>query len=367
MVSWRSLAYLLTLGTEAFALGAPQDVVCATQLGPVSVANVPRTTLREVEKITVTKRVIRKVNIIIIPIARVTKTLTTVKKVTTTSTADPDTDVVTETVYDTTWVTSPIEVIETAFSTSTTYNTIWTPVIIPTSPGFVPIQSDPKFVPKLKARVPKVQQQENRIVVGAPDSPQPMNPPQYPQRVDCTSKVRSTSTNVVRVTVDGLRLTLFAVTRIQWSTSTSTIMSMEYPDRVTEIVTKRVPTTETKYTNHVITTTIIESSMEEVTLPLPGGTSYAACQSNNFIFQANRQMGIRSYNIWGAWADDMGEGYDMEACCIECAKRPDCMGSSYTWFGASCTLWMSTTPATCQAGTPATFGSYNTGWGKSWI
>lgn len=65
-------------------MGAPQDVVCATQLGPVSVANVPRTTSREVEKITVTERVIRKIKIIIIPIARVTKTLTTVKKVTTT-------------------------------------------------------------------------------------------------------------------------------------------------------------------------------------------------------------------------------------------------------------------------------------------
>ncbi|RTE81699.1 hypothetical protein BHE90_003729 [Fusarium euwallaceae] len=320
MVSWRSLACLLALSAEALPLGAPQDIVCATQLGPVSVANVPRTTSREVEKITVTKRVIPKVSIIIIPIAPVTKTLTAVKKVTTTSTADRDTDVVTETVYDTTWVTSPVEVIETAYSTSTstTYNIIFTPVVITTSPGFVPIQSDPKFVPKLKARAPKVQQQANGIAVGAPVSPQPTNPPQYLQRVDCTSKIRSTSTNVVRVTVDGLRLTLFA-----------------YPDHVTEIVTRRVPTTETKYTNHVTTTTIVESSVEEVTLPLPGGTSYAACQSNNFIFQANRQMGIRSYSIWGAWADDMGEGYDMEGCCIECAKRPDCMGSSYTWFGAS--------------------------------
>ncbi|KAL6361093.1 hypothetical protein LRP88_04555 [Fusarium phalaenopsidis] len=203
MVAWRSLTCLLTFGAEAFALGAPQDVVCATQLGPISVANVPRTTSREVEKITITKRVIHKVNIIIIPIARVTKTLTAVKKVRTTQTADPDTDVVTETVYDTTWVTIPIEVIETAYSTSTTYNTIWTPVVIPTSPGFVPIQSNPKFVPKLKARAPKAQQQANRIAVGAPDSPLSMNTLQYPHRVDCTSKIRSTSANVVRATVDG--------------------------------------------------------------------------------------------------------------------------------------------------------------------
>lgn len=123
---------------------------------------------------------------------------------------------------DTTWVASPGEVIETTYLTSTTYNTIWTPVIIPTSPGFVPIQSDPKFVPKLKARATKAQQQANRIAVGAPDSPQPMNLPQYPQRVDCTSTVRSASTNVVRVTVYGLKLTLFVVTKTQWSTAAST-------------------------------------------------------------------------------------------------------------------------------------------------
>ncbi|KAJ4182487.1 hypothetical protein NW767_013853 [Fusarium falciforme] len=87
----------------------------------------------------------------------ITKILTTVKKVMTTQTADHGTDVVIETVYDTTWVTSPVEVIETAYSTLTTYNTIWAPVVIPTSPGFVPNQSDPKFVPKLNARAPKAQ------------------------------------------------------------------------------------------------------------------------------------------------------------------------------------------------------------------
>lgn len=89
--------------------------------------------------------------------------------------------------------------------------------------------------------------------------------------MDCTPKVRSTSTNVVRVTVDELKLTLFAVTKSQWSTATSTITSVKYPDYVTEIVTKRVPTTETKYTNHVTTTTVVESCMSRVSSKIDAG------------------------------------------------------------------------------------------------
>lgn len=117
---------------------------------------------------------------------------------------------------------------------------------MPKSPGFIPIRSDPKFVPKLKAREPNSQQQANRIAIDTPDSLQHMNPPQYPQRMDCTSTVRSTSTNVVRAAVDGLELTLFAVTKTQWSTGPLTITLVKYPDHVTEIVTERVPTAETK-------------------------------------------------------------------------------------------------------------------------
>lgn len=90
MVALKStLLAILALGNEAFA--ATTGVICATKLGTVSVASnkIPRATVTVKNQITVIKKVIRKVNVIVVPQPRTT-TETQISKTTVTTDADPD-------------------------------------------------------------------------------------------------------------------------------------------------------------------------------------------------------------------------------------------------------------------------------------
>jgi hypothetical protein len=96
MVSLKSLVVLLALGTEALA-GLNKPAVCSTILGTKTVKNVPTSTLTNIKKITITKRIIRRVNVVVIPVAKTT-TIKTTKTDTTVSTAPKETDTVWSTV-----------------------------------------------------------------------------------------------------------------------------------------------------------------------------------------------------------------------------------------------------------------------------
>lgn len=96
MVSFKSALLLLALGTEALAATAPNPV-CNSRLGTVSVAKIPRVTSTVVQKVTVVKKVIRRINVYVIPRPRTTTVTDTVQE-TVVETADPEVDTATETV-----------------------------------------------------------------------------------------------------------------------------------------------------------------------------------------------------------------------------------------------------------------------------
>jgi hypothetical protein len=95
MVSLKSLFVFLALGAEALAAASP-SLVCATDLDTISIQNVPTSTATTVKRITVIKKVIRKVNVVVIPVAKTT-TIRTTEYTTTTVPAGPDTDTETST------------------------------------------------------------------------------------------------------------------------------------------------------------------------------------------------------------------------------------------------------------------------------
>lgn len=95
MVSLKSLFVFLTLGTEVLAAASP-SLVCATDLGTKSIKNVPTSTATTVKRITVVKKVIRKVNVVVVPVAKTT-TVRTTEYTTTTVVAGPETETETST------------------------------------------------------------------------------------------------------------------------------------------------------------------------------------------------------------------------------------------------------------------------------
>jgi hypothetical protein len=96
MVSFKSALLLLALGAEALAASAPNPV-CTSRLGTVSVSKIPRATSTVVQKVTVVKKVIRRINVYVIPRPRTTTVTDTVQE-TVVETADPDVETATEVV-----------------------------------------------------------------------------------------------------------------------------------------------------------------------------------------------------------------------------------------------------------------------------
>jgi hypothetical protein len=98
MVSVKFVILFLALGTEALAATA-STMTCFTKLGTSSIASnkIPRATTTVSNKITVVKRIVRKVNVVVVPRPRTT-VQTEISKTTVTTQADPDVEIATETV-----------------------------------------------------------------------------------------------------------------------------------------------------------------------------------------------------------------------------------------------------------------------------
>jgi hypothetical protein len=96
MVALKSVLLGFALGTEALAVTTP-SVVCNSKLGTSSIPSnkIPRATTTVDYKVTITKKFIRKVNVIVIPRPRTT-TVTETSKTTTTTVAPADVETATE-------------------------------------------------------------------------------------------------------------------------------------------------------------------------------------------------------------------------------------------------------------------------------
>ncbi|ENH71438.1 hypothetical protein FOC1_g10007670 [Fusarium oxysporum f. sp. cubense race 1] len=222
MVAVKSILLLLALGTES--LVASQSVICQSKLGTKSIpaSKIPRATTTIHNKVTVQKKVIRKVNVVVVP-RPTTTTPIEVKTITETTEADPDIETAIETKTD---LTTTIEVrlhtttsVSTSYTTTTRYTTTST---IRAPAGFTPAKG-PDWRPKVKVR-------DSVKERAAPDVfPAGLQlSPEYVQRIDCTNKVPTTSVKVTTVTVKGTRVTAKPKTKIKLVTVESVIPVEHY-------------------------------------------------------------------------------------------------------------------------------------------
>ncbi|KAF4994723.1 hypothetical protein FDECE_13030 [Fusarium decemcellulare] len=238
----RLLLFILTFGGQALA-ALPNDVTCSSLLGPNKVAKIPTSTVSVTQKITVTKKVVLKVQRVVLGPA---KTITSTSTSTSTSTTIADPATKTATVFESKaeWVT------ETRYATSTviteevktvSYSTVTT--IFP-SPGFQSAKQVPGYVPKFKVRdapakivgLPKNMQVVR--VKGIPGNQKVVAvPEQYVQRVDCTKRIRSSSTVTTKVTVTASNIYPPPATKTKMVTVTETQTSTVYPADATTTIT----------------------------------------------------------------------------------------------------------------------------------
>ncbi|KAJ4250901.1 hypothetical protein NW762_011551 [Fusarium torreyae] len=355
MVAVKSLFGLLALGVGAIATAANPSLVCATDLGTKSVKSVPTTTSTTVKKVTVTMKVIRKVNIIVIPVAKTT-TITTTQSATSTSTADPDTKTATSTVTVESTIKSTRTATATTTSTSTTFTTRFITSTVAAPNGFTAVLDDPLYLAKRDAKkVGKVQ-----MLTAQPVS-------MYPQRVRCVKEVPSYSTKIVSTTVQGARTTLKAATKTKTSTITTTIISTKYPDDVSTTVTTAISNTVTDYTDTTTTTTLTQTVTVES--QVPQSTVYDACSNENILLTAN---GGGRVVAWVDVTSDtvptiFGDGYTPAACCAECAQRPSCrisiLGKLYGFdftTTTTCSIFLTMDTSKCANGQQPVFARYVT-------
>ncbi|KAH7184632.1 uncharacterized protein B0J16DRAFT_340254 [Fusarium flagelliforme] len=313
MVAIKSALTLLALGAHA-AL-AVSDVICSSELGTKSIQSnkIPRATTTVSERITIVKKFIRKVNVVVV--ARpYTTTETTTVQTTVISTADPDVKTATSHVTET--QTEIEDRSHTAFSTTiiSTTTTKYNTQTIPAPPGFTKIRDSPDYVKR--ADIPNAIPFLPAGRAGAPE--------QYVQRIRCT-KVPVTSTKYTTTTIQGPRKTI-RKTNTRLVSTTETVTETEYPDDVTTTVTETSSPTVTEYNDVTSTSTMIESVTVETQLPVE---LYLACSEENIISTANGGKALFYRNTIGITYDTlaitgMANAYE---CCAACMKNPKCLSS----------------------------------------
>ncbi|KAF5550125.1 hypothetical protein FPHYL_9447 [Fusarium phyllophilum] len=347
MVALKSILFLLAFGTEA--LGATTEVICQSQYGTKSIASnkVPRATLTVMNQITVIKKVIRKVNVVVVPRAKTTTETETEIQVTTTY-ADTDVETATETetgefTRDETSDLSRADCLDiqttnrvmllarTSTSVTSTTTAKYTTATIDAPSGFVPIKEVQGYVARVKAR-----------------GPVPRATTAYLQRIDCTKKIPTTTTKTITTTVKGARITLKPKTVTKKTTSIFVITVTEYGPQVTETETETFTELRVNLARRTQTQTIPETvTVESI---VPADPFYAACSANNLASTANGGKRIADFNPWKEHRTISISGLTSAyACCVECQKKQNCLMSRSSAGGATCWLYLTPSDDACSA------------------
>ncbi|KAJ4243833.1 hypothetical protein NW762_014711 [Fusarium torreyae] len=346
MVALKSFIVLLGFSAEALCAASP-PAVCSTALGTKTVVNVPTSTTTAVQKITVVKRVIRKVNVNVIPVAK-TYTVRTTDTSTSTYTEDQETDTATDTVTSEATVVSTRTAWNTATTTSTTTTTKYTTTTVSKSPGFTAIQNDPLY--QAKKRDVK-RKREVEIQTAAPGGT-------LPQSVKCVRKVPTYSTKVVSTTVQGIRVTRKAATKTKTLSYSTTVTTTEYPSDASTTVTTTVYPTTTSFEDVTSTTTITQTVTVESQIPIE--TAYAICSSDNILVTANGGGRYITYDSYQYTSNvlNIGNGYTPVQCCNACAARFDCQATFMQ--DDNCHLYTAIEVAECDNNRQITLARYFT-------
>ncbi|EXK40838.1 hypothetical protein FOMG_07572 [Fusarium oxysporum f. sp. melonis 26406] len=338
MVALKStLLALLARSSEALAITT--EVVCTTRLGTVSIpANkIPPANTTVINQVTVIKRIVREVNVIVVSRPRTT-TRTETAKATTTTIAPPDVKTVTKTVTGkkSTTVTTTIST-----SVSSTITTKYTTSIVSAPGGFTQLLGAPHYIAKTAAKE----------LPAAPINPKADS--KYVQRVDCTKRVLSTIIKAINTTVHGPHKTLPAQTKVKVITSTTTIVETKFPGKVTKYSTTTTSPTTTVWstiTSGSVTTELV--TVETIILAVV--PYYEACGFKALLSMSNGGNGvILTLNGNVVYlpntyidANSLG-GYN---CCVECIKSPGCLLSQADG-SITCYNYIASSPSNvCPAG-----------------
>ncbi|KAM0203023.1 hypothetical protein ACHAPI_001193 [Fusarium lateritium] len=351
MVVLKSLLVFLTLLAEAVAAASP-SLVCATDLGTKSIKNVPTSTATTVKRVVVIKKVIRKVNVVVVPVAKTT-TIRTTEYTTTTVPAGPETE--TETLTETTDTTFTARMANTITTTSTTtaVSTNFFTTTEARMASFTAILDNRKL-------------NDRAVKKGAVVKLRSKTSPLYPQRVRCNKEVPSYTTKVVTTTVQGPRTTLKPVTKTKLSTITSTITTTDCPECITTITTTEE---ETLTTMMVTERTSTEARTVTIEMRIPQATVYAACDLGNVLYtdwNVGNVVGIADKTS-DIMPTVIGDNYSAMACCSECAKRPNCRISMLgriaglpSTKGSTCSIFLTDDASKCANGKQPVFARYIT-------
>ncbi|KAM0350012.1 hypothetical protein ACHAP4_010130 [Fusarium culmorum] len=330
MVSFKSILVLLALGTNALAgPEKPISSTCSTYLGSKTVKNVPTATTTAIKNITITKKVIRRVNIVVVPQPKTT-TVRTIETNTIThtdydevATVTVTSDKSTRTNLRTTWST------KTSTSWTTTTKS-FTSTITTTPVGFTAILDDASYIMKRDLLIER-------------DQGGDVSPPS----VRCVKDIPKYSSKTVTTNIQGPRRTLNAATKTKTLTSFTSVTTTVYPEAsFTETITEyhQIVTTDVEVTS---TTTVPETATVESWIPQ--ATVYDICGSRNMLRTANDGGSVGTYRD----ADeisyaDLGKGFNEVSCCNACAADPYCRGTNYDPRNTACYAYISRDKSQCS-------------------
>lgn len=282
MVALKSLLVLLTLSAEAFAGPAKPDAsTCTTFLGSKTVKNVPTTTATTIKNIIITKKVIRKVNVVVVPRPKTTTVRTTETEIITRTdngeiatetetckylefraftalfklTCSTIADKSTTTNFRTSWVTSQ-------YTSYTTTTKSFTSTVTTTPLGYTAILDDASYRAKRDLLLEREPEEDATPVV-----PNLFPDGNLPQSVRCVKDVPKYTTKTVTTTVQGPRRTLKAVTKTNTLTYYTSPVTTVYPEATsTTTVTEyhEIVTTDVEVTS---TSSITETGKTPITIP----------------------------------------------------------------------------------------------------
>lgn len=381
MVAFKSLLVLLTLSAEAFAGPAKPDApTCTTFLGSKTVKNVPTAITTTIKNIIITKKVIRKVNVVVVPRPKATTVRTTETEIITrtdngvvatetltckylecrastalaeltyTTTADKSTT----TNFRTSWVTSQ-------YTSYTTTTKSFTFTVTTTPLGYTAILDDASYRAKRDLLLEREPEDEVTPVV-----PKLFPGGDLPQSVRCVKDVPKYTTKTVTTTVQGPRRTLKAATKTNTLTFFTSPVSTVYPQATStttiteyhEIVTTDVEVTSTSSITetgknlhrHSIPAYTNTTSTVTVESWIPQATVYDICNSRNMMRTANAGGSVITYrDSDGVNFGALGKGFTEVSCCSRCAADPYCRGTAYSGgTDTSCYVFISRDVSLCS-------------------
>lgn len=232
---------------------------------------------------------------------------------------------------------------------------------IPTIPGWIPIKSESRYVPRHRIRA-DVDNEENQ-------DPVDPTPSLYPQQVNCVKKKPTTSIKSVTTKIQGNRITLKAATKSVITTIVQTSTVTEYPPDLSTTVISTVYPKTTSWTETTSVSTFIQTgksrkfgSFYQVNLQclcpvvvesqVPVATEYAACQDSNILITANGGHVITATSpsdLSNMLVYNLGPGYTPTSCCEACHKNPSCRYSRFVVADTKCYAQIFT-PRLCPTG-----------------